>query len=260
MNVPHWFYIKHVSTQKVISIYDNDESDYIRSQVIVKKPEYIDSELWCWDDNYLRNKKTGLVLDIRKGKLRLIEDTEICLYHKKPIESAENQLWAVRTNISLLNATHPLSQQTEKTVLSSFVGSVIYSICNSDWVLDISHEDETKLILFPYHPDDSDCCKRQRWDFVPENDMSLTNEPHLYFSGQSMLISSDPSLQTVEEYYYYSRSSSFSSSSTFDNVIGFAYGLTPARRSSSQSSLTSRKGSQANEPFKDLQHFTATLH
>ncbi len=67
----NWFYIKHVATNKVISTCRPCDTrlplDYVRSQVVVTKQEFTDNELWCWDDNYLRNKSTGLVLDIRKG-------------------------------------------------------------------------------------------------------------------------------------------------------------------------------------------------
>jgi hypothetical protein len=66
-----WFYIKHLGTNKSIascSCQDIDnEMPFMRSQVIVTKPMYTDNELWCWDDQQLRNKSTGLVLDIRKG-------------------------------------------------------------------------------------------------------------------------------------------------------------------------------------------------
>ncbi|KAI7899464.1 uncharacterized protein BX663DRAFT_520994 [Cokeromyces recurvatus] len=227
-NTSKWFYIKHVSTQKVISICSNN-GDYIRSQVIVKDPNYTEDELWCWESNYLKNKKTGLVLDIRKGKLRLIEDTEICLYNQKPLDKAKNQLWAVQTDITVINEyPHPLSEKT------SFFEVIIYSLYNSDWVLDISPDDDTKLVLFPYHPD-----QQQRWYFMPEKEtLHPTKEPHLLFNNES--ISSD--LLLVEEYYHYPRSYSNSSISTLEdyNITNFAYGLTPAKRRNS--SFSNRKG------------------
>lgn len=71
----NWFYIKHLGTNKIItscSWQDDAANDTtkprMRAQVIVTKPTYSDNELWCWDSQQLRNKSTGLVLDIRKGE------------------------------------------------------------------------------------------------------------------------------------------------------------------------------------------------
>lgn len=75
-----WFYIKHLNTNKAIascSCQDTDnEMPSMRSQVIVTKPMYTDNELWCWDDQQLRNKSTGLVLDIRKGEFNVVIKSE----------------------------------------------------------------------------------------------------------------------------------------------------------------------------------------
>lgn len=71
----NWFYIKHLSTSKAIAacpcqddVANGNDMPLMRSQVIVTKPTYSDNELWCWDGQQLRNKSTGLVLDIRKGE------------------------------------------------------------------------------------------------------------------------------------------------------------------------------------------------
>jgi hypothetical protein len=40
----------------------------LRSQVFITKPTLDDSELWAWKGQFLVNKASGLVLDIRKGK------------------------------------------------------------------------------------------------------------------------------------------------------------------------------------------------
>jgi hypothetical protein len=69
-----WFYIKHSSTEKVIACCTSDikKGNCARSQVVVIKSQYTDNELWCWDNHCLRNKATGLVLDIRKGNAYII--------------------------------------------------------------------------------------------------------------------------------------------------------------------------------------------
>ncbi|CDH49200.1 hypothetical protein RO3G_06683 [Lichtheimia corymbifera JMRC:FSU:9682] len=151
-----WMFIRSVSTGNVITA-QNDLTDPRRSQVMVAAPRCIDEELWRWDGQFLRNKATNLVLDIRKGRLRLIQETEICLYDAKPVEEAHNQLWGVREGImDALGRQQP--------------GNVIYSLSNDDWVLDIHSNPENgtcKLILFPFQAVDNDF---QLWTFVNEND------------------------------------------------------------------------------------------
>ncbi|CEP16846.1 hypothetical protein [Parasitella parasitica] len=227
----NWFYIKHLNTNKAIAScsYDNNDS-LIRSQVIVTKPMYTDNELWCWDDQQLRNKSTGLVLDIRR--LRFMEDTEICLYYKKPAQDSQNQLWAVQTEFQ--PAQHPLMRR--RSSQKSPVGSVIYSVANSDWVLDVCPEGQ-KLVLFPYH---QDLNPQQRWIFIPEKDVGLTKESTTSESKGTSTYSnyeayySNPSCSS-------SNNSSSGSSFTSDDSTGFAHGLSPAKRSSSQSSQTSSR-------------------
>lgn len=63
-----WFYIQQKLTGNVIAT--SSCETYARSQAVIVKPQYTDNELWCWDNHYLKNKSTSLVLDIRKGKKR----------------------------------------------------------------------------------------------------------------------------------------------------------------------------------------------
>ncbi|KAI7908216.1 uncharacterized protein BX663DRAFT_24982 [Cokeromyces recurvatus] len=123
-------------------------------------PTLSDYELWCWKGQFLCNKANGYVLDIRKGRLRLIEDTEICLYHAKPLEEAHNQLWSVREDpVDVYGRPLP--------------GVYIYSLYSNEWVLEIqqsSSEKYQKLVLFPLQPIDNE---NQRWLFVPEGQLDL---------------------------------------------------------------------------------------
>jgi hypothetical protein len=59
-----WFYIRSISSGNVITAKDT----LLRSQVFITKPTLNDSELWSWKGQFLVNKASGLVLDIRKGK------------------------------------------------------------------------------------------------------------------------------------------------------------------------------------------------
>ncbi|KAI7882442.1 hypothetical protein K492DRAFT_193553 [Lichtheimia hyalospora FSU 10163] len=144
-----WFYIKSAIFGQVVSVDSNvNENDTLRSQVYVRPPQKTDDELWCWEGRYIVNKASRLVLDIRKGKLRLIEDTDICVYSKKPTDEASNQLWDFQ------NVTDD--------------GEVvrIFSYSNTDWVLDMQFNGQRyrKLVLAPRQPFDDES---QRWVFVP---------------------------------------------------------------------------------------------
>jgi hypothetical protein len=63
--VNEWFYIRSISTGNVVTA--NPKEAVARAQVIVTKPALNDLELWSWKGEFLSNKATGLVLDIRKG-------------------------------------------------------------------------------------------------------------------------------------------------------------------------------------------------
>ncbi|KAI8141689.1 hypothetical protein BJV82DRAFT_645302 [Fennellomyces sp. T-0311] len=184
---------------------------------MVAPPKRTDSELWRWDSQFLRNKANGLVLDIRKGRLRLIQETEICLYSSKPEKEAHNQLWGVRDGeLDAFGRQQP--------------GSVIYSLSNDDWVLDIHANPDgpaSKLILFPYQSMDNES---QQWTFIGENQSALLDEP----AGSAMFNTFSTSTMNPTP------SSSASSSPVADFTASaehFAHGLSPAKRGS-QSSVT----------------------
>lgn len=198
----NYFYIKSVSTGYVVS---SQEDSPLRSQVIVSPPKLSDLELWYWKDQFICNKANNLVLDIRKGRLRLIEDTEICLYHEKPLEEAHNQLWGIRKD-----AVDSYGKPLE--------GSYIYSLASNEWVLDIqvAENDGQKLVLFPLQPIDND---NQRWSIVPEGELVLScPQPNTsYFALQNTM--TPPASATSSPTYPFSSAE-------------FPQGLTPAKRGS----------------------------
>ncbi|KAI9253814.1 hypothetical protein BDA99DRAFT_519044 [Phascolomyces articulosus] len=152
-----WFYIKSVSSDNVISATGATDEPSMRSQVHVCNPRFTDEERWCWDGQHLVNQATNLVLDIRKGRLRLIEDTDICIYSKKPDDEAHNQRWSV--------------QDDDPNIPSYY----ICSQSNSGWVLDIRTDHQSgnrKLILSPHQTIDKE---NQLWVFIPADGADNNN-------------------------------------------------------------------------------------
>ncbi|KAI9488476.1 hypothetical protein BDB00DRAFT_39413 [Zychaea mexicana] len=254
-----WFYIKSASSDNVVSAAKvaTDDEPLMRSQVYVCSPRHVDEEQWCWDGQHLVNKATELVLDIRKGRLRLIEDTDICIYSKKPEDEALNQRWSVQCDDPNIPTYYICSQS------------------NSGWVLDIrtGHQSgDQKLILSPHQTIDKE---NQLWVFVSAENASNGDEgtesiatkstddaPHTCCPSHArtlvIRISGDIPHHFITEAYRFSNnpftamnSSAFgaslsrtlshastSSSHSINEQDQFpAYGLTPAKRGS-QSSVT----------------------
>lgn len=147
-----------------------------------------------------------------------MQETEICLYDAKPVEEAHNQLWGVRNDaVDMFGRQQP--------------GSVIYSVSNSDWVLDIQQtESEGKLTLFPYQSIDND---NQRWELVSMSEIDRIEQ-------QQQPVSPIASVSSPISTAAPTPSTSTASSSPIvpaDLAEYFAHGLSPAKRGS-QSSVT----------------------
>ncbi|KAG2187867.1 hypothetical protein INT44_000617 [Umbelopsis vinacea] len=158
---PEWFRMRSLFNGYVVTIdrsLINNTSELVRSQVYLCPAQNDAYELWQWDGQYLINKATKLVLDIRKGRLRLIEDTEICLYTPKPAEKAMNQRWTTR------QCTDDLGREQN--------GIFICSLSNDEWVLDVQHthaSQNPKLLLYPAKDFDNES---QLWEFEAADYMS----------------------------------------------------------------------------------------
>ncbi|KAI8089604.1 uncharacterized protein BX664DRAFT_386065 [Halteromyces radiatus] len=231
-----WFHIRSIATGNLITCISSDSSSFLRSQVYVcPYQQQSDYALWTWDGSFLRNKASQLVLDIRKGRLRMMEDTEICLFTMKSPEDAHNQLWGCKDVVDDLGR----KQQ----------GSFIYSLRNEEWVLDIGQIDEkynnyNKLILFPSQTIDNE---NQRWILEPVTTSlsSTTTKPQDISSlrpsstGVSEINTTSTTHQDAQSYHEFSFSSSRSSSSVDLAGMDFPYGLMPAKRGSQSSVLAS---------------------
>lgn len=235
-----WFHIRSVATGKVITCISGPETP-LRSQVYVCPYQSTDSSLWTWDDSFIRNKATNLVLDIRKGRIRMMEDTEICLYSRKASDDAHNQKWGCRESMDDLGR----KQQ----------GSFIYSLGSPEWVLDIGpidgkHNNNNKLILFPSQTIDND---NQRWVLEPAidttsisctassfpMDASISPTSHATASAISTPTATAPVTHMDQQSYHEFSFSSRSSSSVDLAGMDFPYGLMPAKRGSQSSGLAS---------------------
>lgn len=77
---PEWFRIRSELNGYVVAIDRSlPEQDLLRSQVYLYPAQRDDFELWHWDGQYLKNKATDLVLDIRKGTETIV----FCLCYLK---------------------------------------------------------------------------------------------------------------------------------------------------------------------------------
>ena len=191
----------------------------------------------------------------------MIEDTDICIYSKKPEDEAHNQRWTV--------------QQDDTTIPSYY----ICSQSNSGWVLDIRTDHQSgnrKLILSPHQTIDKE---NQLWIFISATEVKATSnssnndvneeeeeeeeeqqEETFHAEGNvdtstssniSTLVirtsGDSPSHITTEAYHFGQSSSSgaslsrtlsqTSTSSSISDEVFPVYGLTPAKRGS-QSSVT----------------------
>ncbi|KAI7865894.1 hypothetical protein BDF14DRAFT_1729269 [Spinellus fusiger] len=197
-----------------------NEEEPERSLVEVREPRYNDDELWVWDNQLLKNKATGMVMSIRKGRLRLIEDTQVCLYPAKPLDEYHQQQWGIlKEDINVLGKRQ--------------AGCFLHSIAHNDWVLDFQMhglDDATHLILFPHQSIDNDS---QRWDIVPASDIHQLPPSPIVTTPFSAFGS--PSIDDL------SPSTSSTSSQILNQELNgsteFAHGLSPSKRGS-QSSVT----------------------
>jgi hypothetical protein len=107
------------------------------------------------------------------GRLRLIEDTEICLYHAKPREHASNQQWGIRA------AKDDYGREK--------AGYHIYSLSNEEWVIDLNihavgSAEGAKLLLYPAKSFDSE---NQQWEFKEVNSLMRSPSPDAEYRSNS---------------------------------------------------------------------------
>lgn len=159
------------------------------------------------------------------ARLRMMEDTEICIYSKKPKEESINQLWGVREDDGA---------DSNDIICTSprIPGCFIYSYYSPDWVLDIQEDasgKDSKLILFPYQPVDND---RQRWTFIPASDgiKPLAHENKIDEKEKQQ--EQEQGIEPPPD-------------------AAFAYGLTPAKRKSSQTTSSSPLAASAAAAYKE---------
>ncbi|RUP48468.1 hypothetical protein BC936DRAFT_144529 [Jimgerdemannia flammicorona] len=149
-----YFYIKSIANGYVIT---QDPSNLDPPAKLITCQQTFESpachlQLWRWDGDFLVNKATEYVIDIYKGRLRVIEDTELVACFRKG-ENANNQRWGVE-------AARDQRNRPEE-------GSYLYLLANSDWVIDVKEtgtDEGAKVIAYQRKPFDND---NQKWEFEP---------------------------------------------------------------------------------------------
>ncbi|KAI7903298.1 ricin B lectin domain-containing protein [Cokeromyces recurvatus] len=90
-----WFYIQSKCSHKMVLDVTADSLKAV-ARIIVwpKKTKNCDNQLWTYDNGYLINKNSGMVLDVQGGILE--SDKPIIQYKRKMTEEADNQRWFYR--------------------------------------------------------------------------------------------------------------------------------------------------------------------
>ncbi|CAO3626169.1 unnamed protein product [Cunninghamella blakesleeana] len=105
-----------------------------------------DNQLWMYDNGYIINKNSGLVLDVQGGILE--SDKQVIQYKRKMTEDAHNQRWYYRED------------------------GFIYPQVNANLVLDIRGnwtKPGTVVLLYERKFKDN---QNQKWDLIPADDTS----------------------------------------------------------------------------------------
>ncbi|KAI8646075.1 ricin B lectin domain-containing protein [Parasitella parasitica] len=166
-----WFYIQSKCSHKMVLDVSADSLKAAAKIVVYpKKAKDIDNQLWMYDNGYIINKNSGMVLDVQGGPLE--SDKQIIQYKRKMVEDAENQRWYYRED------------------------GVIYPQTNPNLVLDIRGnwtKPGTVVLLYDRKYVDNE---NQLWDLVP------CDQP----SGSSVLSSYKSSEDEDDDYAFSSAS------------------------------------------------------
>ncbi|KAI7862857.1 ricin B lectin domain-containing protein [Spinellus fusiger] len=134
-----YFYIKSQAVESCLDVYNGAVEPDAALIIWPLKSEDNDNQLWRYEDGFLVNKKSNLVMDVRGGDLS--SDKPLVQYDRK-MTMAHNQRWGYRDGF-------------------------IYILADPRLVLDIKGgrtKDGTKVIL--YERKESDTIN-QRWSIVP---------------------------------------------------------------------------------------------
>jgi len=161
------------------------ESQAVNAKVIVwpQKPniESGANQLWCFQNGFLYNKKSNLVLDVKDGKAA--PETPVIQYKKKVTNEAQNQLWG-------------------------YDNGYIYLVSNPKLVLDVKHESDkqgAKVIIWNRKTYDHE---NQLWDLEPcgksSSSVSMIGNDEIYtyrssIDGDEIIPEIVPPLEDLQE-------------------------------------------------------------
>ncbi|KAI8359154.1 ricin B lectin domain-containing protein [Blakeslea trispora] len=101
-----WFFIQSKCSHKMVIDVSYD-SLKAAAKIVVwpKKAKDYDNQLWTYDNGYIINKNSGMVLDVQGGILE--SDKQVIQYKRKMIEDAHNQRWYYREDGFIYPQTDP---------------------------------------------------------------------------------------------------------------------------------------------------------
>ncbi|RUS14907.1 ricin B lectin domain-containing protein [Endogone sp. FLAS-F59071] len=86
-----YFFIRSRQNGKVLDVEGGSSDAGVRICIWPKKDYDNDNQLWKFEEGFLVNKRSGLVIDIQSGELA--PDRNICQYDRKWVQEANNQRW-----------------------------------------------------------------------------------------------------------------------------------------------------------------------
>ncbi|KAL1927603.1 hypothetical protein VTP01DRAFT_3840 [Rhizomucor pusillus] len=146
-----WFFIQSRCPHKMVLDVQGD-SLKATAKIVVwpKKSQNYDNQLWMYDNGYIINKCSGLVLDVAGGELT--SDKQMIQYKRKMIEDAHNQRWYYRED----GFIHP---QVDPNLVLDIRGN---------W-----QKEGTVVLLYERKYTDNE---NQLWDLIPHDEPGTSHD------------------------------------------------------------------------------------
>ncbi|KAI7937853.1 hypothetical protein MJO28_015455 [Puccinia striiformis f. sp. tritici] len=157
-----WFFIKSVSSKKVIQPLGGSFEPTRLVVVDQKFGQEATAQLWKYENGYLVNKLTNLCLDYEHGNFKRLGDIHVCQWHRKVGKDAHNQKWLYRTN-NLIASNDDIARVLDIKGASTHAGSEVLlkkletikgiHPANQRWLLELIDQDGLPDSLSTYQGD-----------------------------------------------------------------------------------------------------------